>query len=131
MGVGRAALDRRLWFAAVKAIQIDEFGGPDVMRYGDVPDPVPGDGEVLLDIARAGINFADTHATRNDYLAEQQLPLIPGAEVSGRTPDGRRVVALLGSGGYAEKVAVPRRFMVHAQVMALSSSPLKKLAVLG
>ena len=56
----------------------------------------------------AGINFADTHATRNDYLAEQSLPLIPGAEVSGRTADGRRVAALLGSGGYAEKVVGAR-----------------------
>ena len=63
--------------------------------------------EVVVDVARSGINFADTHATRNDYLAEQPLPLIPGAEVSGRTADGRRVAALLGTGGYAEKVAVP------------------------
>ncbi len=113
MGVGRAALDRRLWFAAVKAIQIDEFGGPDVLRYGDVPDPVPGDGEVLLDIARAGINFADTHATRNDYLAEQQLPLIPGVEVSGRAEDGRRFAAILASGGYAQRVAVPEGLLVE------------------
>lgn len=57
-------------------------------------------------MARIGINFADTHATRNDYLAEQSLPMIPGGEVSGRTADGRRVAALLMNGGYAEKVAV-------------------------
>ena len=78
---------RRLWFAAVKAIQIDEFGGPEVLRHRDVPDPTPAHGELVIDVARAGINFADTHATRNDYLAEQQLPLIPGAEVSGRTAE--------------------------------------------
>ena len=90
----------------MKAIQIEEFGGPEVLRHVDVPDPEPGEGEVLIDVARSGINFADTHATRNDYLAEQSLPLIPGGEVSGRTPDGRRVAALLMSGGYAEKVAV-------------------------
>jgi NADPH2:quinone reductase len=89
----------------MKAIQIEEFGGPEVLRHGDVPDPVPGEGEVLIDVARSGINFADTHATRNDYLAEQALPLIPGAEVCGRTPDGRRVAAILPSGAYAEKVA--------------------------
>jgi NADPH2:quinone reductase len=93
--------------AIVKAIQIDEFGGPEVLEYRDVADPEPADGEVLVEVARSGINFADTHATRNDYLAEQQLPLIPGGEISGRTPDGRRVAALLGGGGYAEKVAVP------------------------
>jgi NADPH2:quinone reductase len=96
----------------VKAIQIDEFGGPEVLQYRDVDDPVAGEGEVLVEVARSGINFADTHATRNDYLAAQELPLIPGAEVSGRTAEGTRVAAILGSGGYAEKVAVPEGFLV-------------------
>jgi NADPH:quinone reductase len=96
----------------VKAIQIEEFGGPEKLQVVEIDDPTPGDGEVLVEIARAGINFADTHATRNDYLAEQSLPLIPGAEVSGRTPDGRRVAALLGSGAYAEKVAVPEAMLI-------------------
>lgn len=91
----------------MKAIQIDEFGGPEALRYRELPDPVPGAGEALVEVSRCGVNFADTHATRNDYLAEQALPLIPGAEISGRTADGRRVVALLGSGGYAQRVAVP------------------------
>ena len=98
--------------AAVKAIQIEEFGGPEVFKYGEVDDPVPAHGEVLIEVARAGINFADTHATRNDYLAEQQLPLTPGAEISGRTPDGKRVAAILSSGAYAEKVAVPAGMLV-------------------
>ncbi len=90
----------------MKAVQIEEFGGPDVLRHVEVPDPEPAEGEVVVEVARSGINFADTHATRNDYLAEQALPLIPGGEVSGCTPDGRRVAALLMNGGYAEKVAV-------------------------
>src|SRR3954471_19573331 len=96
----------------MKAIQIEEFGGPEVLKHVEVPDPAPGEGEVLVDVARSGINFADTHATRNDYLAEQTLPLIPGAEISGRTADGRRVAALLGSGGYAEKVLVPEAMLI-------------------
>ncbi|HEU4393589.1 MAG TPA: zinc-binding dehydrogenase [Solirubrobacterales bacterium] len=96
----------------MKAVQIQEFGGPERLELVELPDPVPGDGEVVVEVARAGINFADTHATRNDYLAEQSLPLVPGAEVSGRTPDGRRVAALLGSGAYAEKVAVPEALLV-------------------
>jgi NADPH:quinone reductase len=96
----------------VKAIQIDEFGGPEVLQYRDVADPEPGDGEVLVEVARSGVNFADTHATRNDYLAEQQLPLIPGGEISGRTSDGRRVAALLGGGGYAEKVALHEAMLI-------------------
>jgi NADPH:quinone reductase len=95
----------------MQAIQIDEFGGPDVLRRVELPDPEPSDGETLVEVARSGINFADTHATRNDYLAEQALPLVPGAEVSGRTPDGRRVAAILASGGYAEKVVVPESFL--------------------
>ncbi|MGC1851403.1 MAG: zinc-binding dehydrogenase [Solirubrobacterales bacterium] len=96
----------------MKAIQIDEFGGPEVLQFRDVEDPVAGDGEVVVEVARSGINFADTHATRNDYLAEQQLPLIPGGEISGRTADGRRVAALLGGGGYAQKVAVPEANLI-------------------
>jgi NADPH2:quinone reductase len=96
----------------MKAIQIEEFGGPEVLRFVDLPDPEPGEGEVLVEVARSGINFADTHATRNDYLAEQQLPLIPGGEISGRTPDGRRVAALLSGGGYAQKVAVPEAHLI-------------------
>jgi NADPH:quinone reductase len=96
----------------VKAIQIEEFGGPEVLKVVDVPDPEPADGQVVVDVARAGVNFADTHAIRNDYLAEQTLPLIPGGEVSGTTPDGRRVAALLGNGGYAQKVAVPEAWLV-------------------
>jgi len=90
----------------MKAIQIEEFGGPEVLRHVEVPDPSPKLSEVVVNVKRCGVNFADTHTSRNDYLAEQTLPLIPGAEVSGQLSDGRRVAALLGSGGYAEKVAV-------------------------
>lgn len=96
----------------MKAIQIQQFGGPEVFEHRDLPDPEPGEGEELVEVSRVGVNFADTHTTRNDYLAQQQLPLIPGAEVSGRTGDGRRVAALLGSGGYAQKVAVPAATLV-------------------
>jgi NADPH2:quinone reductase len=96
----------------LKAIQIQEFGGPEKLEVVELPDPEAGDGQVVVEVARSGINFADTHATRNDYLAEQQLPLIPGAEVSGRTPDGKRVAALLGGGGYAEKVVVPEQMLI-------------------
>lgn len=96
----------------MKAIQIEEFGGPELLKPVEVPDPEPSGGEVVVDVARSGMNFADTHAIRNDYLAEQTLPLIPGGEVSGTTPDGRRVAALLQSGGYAQKVAVPEPWLV-------------------
>jgi NADPH2:quinone reductase len=96
----------------MKAIQIKEFGGADAFEYVDLPDPTPGEGEAVVEVVRSGVNFADTHSTRNDYLAEQQLPLIPGAEVAGRTADGRRVVALTGNGGYAQRVAVPESNLI-------------------
>ena len=52
----------------------------------------------LVEVARAGMNFADTHQRHNDYLAKAELPLIPGVEVSGRTADGRRVAAIVAHG---------------------------------
>jgi NADPH2:quinone reductase len=91
----------------MRAVQISEFGGPEVLQQVEVPDPEAGEGETVVRVVRAGVNFADTHVTRNDYLADQQLPLIPGGEVAGQTGDGRRVAALLMNGGYAEQVAVP------------------------
>jgi NADPH2:quinone reductase len=91
----------------VRAVQITEFGGPEVLRLTDLPDPVPGPGELLVEVDSAGVNYADTHTVENSYLSRATLPLVPGAEVAGRTPQGRRVVALSGSGGYAEKAVVP------------------------
>jgi NADPH:quinone reductase len=87
----------------MRAIQITEFGGPEVLTVSDVAEPVADAGQVLITVDRAGINYADTHQVENSYLSKTELPLIPGGEVVGRTEDGRRVVALVGSGGYAEK----------------------------
>ncbi|WP_285731322.1 NADPH:quinone oxidoreductase family protein [Nocardiopsis sp. ATB16-24] len=87
----------------MRAIQITEFGGPEVLGLTELPEPEPGPGEILVDVTRAGINFADTHQAENSYLAPASLPLVPGMEIAGRAPDGRRVVALTTSGGYAEK----------------------------
>jgi NADPH2:quinone reductase len=94
----------------MRAVQITRFGGPEVLDVVDLPDPVPGPGQQLYEVSSAGVNFADTHQIENSYLAEQQLPLIPGAEFVG-TPagGGRRVVGLLDGGGYAEKVAAHPR----------------------
>lgn len=93
----------------MRAIQITEFGGPETLTVSDVPDPVAGDGQQIFDVLAAGINYADTHQTENSYLAKQTLPLIPGGEIVLRTDDGRRLVGLLASGGYAEKVAADPR----------------------
>src|SRR5690606_1265257 len=90
-------------------IQITRFGGPEVLTLVDLPAPVPAAGQVLIEVERAGVNYADTHHAENSYLAPATLPLVPGGEVVGRTADGARVVALVGMGGYAQRaVADPR-----------------------
>jgi NADPH:quinone reductase len=99
----------------MRAIRISEWGGPEVLELAeDAPDPEPGDGQLLVRVTRAGINFADTHARENSYLARYELPLTPGAEVVGVVEHdahgfsaGHRVVAMVGTGGYAEYVAAP------------------------
>jgi NADPH:quinone reductase len=92
----------------MRAIRISRWGGPEVLELvEDAPQPECGEGELLVRVNRAGINYADTHQTENSYLARYDLPLTPGAEVAGTTEDGRRVVALTASGGYAEYAAVP------------------------
>jgi NADPH2:quinone reductase len=96
----------------MRAVQVSEFGGPEVLEIVEVPEPDPGEGEALVRIARAGINFADTHQRRDEYLAKAELPFIPGGEIAGTTQDGRRVAALLTGGGYAEAVAVPEAALV-------------------
>jgi len=87
----------------MRAILVTAFGGPEVLELADVPEPVPGPGQQLLTVSRAGVNYADTHQAENSYLSRTTLPLVPGAEIAGRTADGRRVVAMVGSGGYAER----------------------------
>jgi NADPH:quinone reductase len=93
----------------MRAIQIEEFGGPEVMRPADLPRPEPGDGEVLIKVDTAGINWADTHTRENEYVQRYDLPLVPGGEVVGTVErgagdlrEGQRVVAMTGTGGYAE-----------------------------
>lgn len=90
----------------MRAVQVTEFGGPEVLKPVELPDPVAGPGQVLIEVDRVGLNYADTHQAENSYLAPSKLPLVPGGEVVGRTADGKRVVALLNDGGgYAERVA--------------------------
>ncbi len=94
----------------MRAIQQTEFGGPEVLELVELPDPVAGPGEVLVDVTYAGLNWADTHTRQNEYVHQDDLPLIPGAEVAGvRRDTGERVVALCQRGGYATQIAVEER----------------------
>ena len=90
----------------MKAIYVSEFGGPEVMKYVDLDEPVPAGSQAVLDVTAIGINYADTHQTENSYLSTQKLPLIPGMEVVGKMPDGSRVLALAATGGYCQKTLV-------------------------
>jgi NADPH2:quinone reductase len=92
----------------MRAIQMTEFGGPEVLVLAELPTPQPGPGETLIKVTRAGLNFADTHTRTNSYVHKATLPLVPGGEVAGvREDTGERVVALVDSGGYAEYAIAP------------------------
>jgi NADPH2:quinone reductase len=90
----------------MRAIRIETFGGPEVLQLVDLPDPVPGADQVVATVRAAGINYADTHAIEDSYLAQQKLPLIPGGEVVVDLPGGGRGLGMAESGGYAEQVAL-------------------------
>lgn len=86
----------------MKAIQITEFGGPEVMHLVELADPKPSETQDLITVSAIGINYADTHQTENSYLSPQKLPLVPGIEVVGTTSKGIRVLAPVDGGGYAQ-----------------------------
>jgi NADPH2:quinone reductase len=89
------------------AIRCDRFGGPEVLRLVEVPEPVPGEGQLLVEVSAAGVNFADTSRIAGSYRPAPELPFVPGTEVVGRTTAGRRILATtFGGGGFAERAVV-------------------------
>ena len=78
----------------------------------DVPDPVPQDGEALVRVRAAGINFLDVLIRRGRYPQMPELPAVLGYELAGELEDGTRVMALITTGAYAELAAVPRAALV-------------------
>ncbi|WP_406115962.1 zinc-binding alcohol dehydrogenase family protein [Kitasatospora purpeofusca] len=89
----------------MRAAVIHRYGGPEEFRAETVPEPVAGPGQVLIDVTLAGLNYADLHCRTGDY-ARYPLPAVLGADVVGRRRgDGRRVAALLRSGGGYAQVA--------------------------
>ncbi len=94
----------------MKAIVLRETGEPDRLELEEAPDREPADGQVVVRVRAAGINFADVLIRQGRYPQPPALPTIPGGEVAGEV-DGRRVIALpsFGGGGYAEAVAVDER----------------------
>ena len=100
----------------MKALLCKQHGLPDTLVYGDTPEPVPGAGEVLVDVKAAGVNFPDVLIIQNKYQYKPALPFAPGAELAGVVsalgPDvttvkvGDRVIGSVGEGAFAEKALV-------------------------
>jgi putative PIG3 family NAD(P)H quinone oxidoreductase len=101
----------------VDAITISRSGGPEVLTWATVPDPSPGPGEVLVEVAASAVNRADLMQREGRYPPPPGAPPYPGLECAGRIAAlgdgvtgwqvGDEVCALLAGGGYATKVAVP------------------------
>jgi len=102
----------------MKAVRFHETGGPEVLVYENVPDPVPAEGEVLIRVEAAGMNYADIMRRRgDDYPQPSPTPFILGAEVAGTVAAvgkgvtsleiGTPVLATPGAGGYAQFICVP------------------------
>jgi len=108
--------------AQMKAIRVEEFGEPEVLQHVDAERPSPGEGEVLIEVKSAGVNYADTMRRRDQYVESQDLPFTPGSEIAGTVAEvgdgvedmsvSDRVVTLLGTGGYAEYVVAPARNLI-------------------
>ncbi|QOR68348.1 quinone oxidoreductase [Cytobacillus suaedae] len=106
----------------MKAIQLTEFGGPEVLRYVDVEKPTPNSNEVLIEVKAVGVNYADTARREGQYVVKTTLPFIPGAEVAGVVVEvgdnvtgvqvGTRVVTLIESNGYAEYAVAHERSLI-------------------
>lgn len=101
----------------MQAWQVHENGEPnEVMRLAEVERPTPGDGQVLLRVRAADINFPDALLCRGQYQVRPPLPFTPGVEICGETEDGRRVIAnpALPYGGFAEYALADARALLPA-----------------
>ena len=133
----------------MKAVYIERFGGPEVLTYGDVPDPLPAEDEVLIDVTAASVNAADWKQRLGSY-ADLDLPHILGRDVSGTVAaigpavtdfqpgDEVFAVSIQGlEGGYAEKIALKERIVgrkpttvSHVEAAALALTGLTAVSAL-
>ncbi|MFC9158509.1 NADPH:quinone oxidoreductase family protein [Streptomyces bauhiniae] len=101
----------------MQAWQVHENGEPrEVMRLAEVETPTPGEGQVLLRVRAANVNFPDALLCRGQYQIRPPLPFTPGVEICGETEDGRRVIAnpALPYGGFAEYALADARALLPA-----------------
>lgn len=100
----------------MKAIICDQFGLPETLKFGELPDPKPEKNQLLIQVEACGVNFPDVLIIQNKYQFKPELPFSPGGEVAGKVIEvgegvvqfqvGQPVLALCGWGGFAEKVVV-------------------------
>jgi NADPH2:quinone reductase len=97
----------------VRAAVLRGTGGPEQLVVEDVPAPEAAEGQAIVDVRAAGINFADVLVRRGMYPQMPDFPAVLGSEIAGEL-DGRRVMGfvLSGGGGYAEQAAVDRRWLL-------------------
>jgi NADPH2:quinone reductase len=105
----------------MKAIRVESFGGPEVLRLGEVPDPQAGPGQLLVRVEAAGVNFIDVYHRTGLY--PNPLPLVPGQEGAGVVEavgpgvegfrEGDRVAWASSLGSYAERALVPASVAVR------------------
>jgi NADPH2:quinone reductase len=95
----------------LRAVLLREPGGPEQLELTEVPDPEPGDGQVLLRVRAAGINFADVLVRQGRYPQAPPLPVVLGGEVAGEV-EGRRVMTASGATGYSELSLVDEEWLL-------------------
>ena len=131
----------------MKASFFRRYGGPEVLEYGDLPDPIPGEGEVLVDVHAASVNAADWKMRSGQYPARIEFPHIPGRDLSGVVVAVGRgandfnvgdavfgVCEVPREGAYAEKIAIRQEILArkpeglsHAQCAAIALTGLTAL----
>jgi NADPH:quinone reductase-like Zn-dependent oxidoreductase len=131
----------------MKAVFFRAFGGPEVLEYGELPDPVPASGEVLVDVHAASVNAADWKMRKGEYASMRDFPHVPGRDFSGvvarSTGDFKAGDAVFGvcevprEGAYAERIAIREAIVArkpdrlsHAQCAAIALTGLTALVSL-
>lgn len=101
----------------MKAVVCKAWGPPDSLKVEDLPDVVPGPGQIAIDVQAAGVNFPDVLIIQNKYQTKPELPFTPGSELAGivravgdgvtHLKPGDKVLAFVSTGAFAQQIAVP------------------------
>ena len=101
----------------MRALLSNSPGGPESLTLGTLPDPIPGDDEIVVQVEACSVNFPDSLIIADQYQYKPARPFAPGAEVAGTVLEagqnvagfvpGDRVMAMCGWGGMAERISIP------------------------